>query len=77
MRHSALRTARGGGEEIRQRAGIELNLTVTARIQQLQATHVEAPVQARQQLQGERGEYLFATLDLAAEDLDLRARRIA
>ena len=54
MRQSALRTCGGGGEELRQCAVIELQLTLAARIQQLQATCVEAPVQACQQLQGER-----------------------
>jgi hypothetical protein len=64
-------------QKLRQRPVIELQLSIDARVQQLQAARIEAPVQACKQLQCERRQHLLATLHPRREYLNLRPCRVA
>ncbi len=77
MRQSAARTAAVPGRKSGSSPASQAPLALRARLQQLQAPRIEAPVQARQQLQRKRRQHLVRALDATAADLNLRFRRVA
>ncbi len=77
MRQSPARTAAVSGRKSGSSPASRRCLALRAGLQQLQAAGIEAPVQARQQLQGQRRQDLGRALDAAAGELHLRFRGVA
>jgi len=67
---------RGARQKRRQRAGVELCLTVLACGEQLETARIEPAVQAREQLQRKRRQHLLGPLDPRPQNLDLGPVRL-
>ncbi len=71
------RPCRGAGQKIRQGPVIQLRLARSARREQLATPHIEAAVQAREQLQSEWRQHLIGALHRGRRNLQPRSRRLA